>query len=86
MINRTGPNNKLDLETLRAAVHKEYETVAINPQQGFHFHTGCHLAQILGYKSEWLEGIAESAIESFAGGLRGLWRKYKDQRDGWSLV
>jgi SAM-dependent methyltransferase len=60
---------ELDLERgeLRQAISREYEEVAINPKQGFHFHTGRRLTKILGYQEEWLEGIPESSIESFAG-------------------
>lgn len=57
----------LELDGLRQAISKEYEEVAYNPDQGFHFHTGRRLTRILGYKEEWLEGIPESSIESFAG-------------------
>jgi arsenite methyltransferase len=57
----------LELGGLRQAISKEYEEVANNPQRGFHFHTGRPLTRILGYKEEWLEGIPELAIESFAG-------------------
>jgi len=57
----------LELGDLRQAISKEYEEVANNPERGFHFHTGRPLTRILGYKEEWLEGIPESAIESFAG-------------------
>ena len=57
----------VDLETLREAISKEYEVVAADPNQGFHFHTGRPLTRLLGYKDEWLEGIPESSIESFAG-------------------
>ncbi len=57
----------LDLGKLRQAIQKEYEAVALNPEQGFHFHTGRPLAQILGYTEEWLEGVPETAIKSFAG-------------------
>src|SRR5690606_17194848 len=35
--------------------------------QGFHFHTGRRLARILGYEDEWLDGIPEPTIASFAG-------------------
>jgi arsenite methyltransferase len=58
-----GPN----LEELRAAVRQEYAAVASNPDQGFHFHTGRPLARLLGYPDEWLAGISEGAVESFAG-------------------
>ncbi len=57
----------LDLDELRQAISKEYEAVAKNPEQGFHFHTGRRLTRILGYADEWLEGIPDSSIESFAG-------------------
>ncbi len=57
----------LDLEALRAAIREEYEAVALIPQQGFHFHTGRPLTRMLGYREEWLEGIPEASIESFAG-------------------
>ncbi len=57
----------LERGELRQAISKEYEEVANNPERGFHFHTGRPLTRILGYKEEWLEGIPESSIESFAG-------------------
>ena len=57
----------LDVDALRAAIRKEYETVALDPGRGFHFHTGRTLAAIVGYEEAWLEGIPESSIESFAG-------------------
>jgi len=57
----------LDLSELRAAIQEEYETVASEPQRGFHFHTGRPLAHLLNYKDEWLAGIPETAVESFAG-------------------
>lgn len=57
----------LDVDALRAAIREEYETVALDPGRGFHFHTGRTLAAIVGYEDEWLEGIPETAIESFAG-------------------
>jgi SAM-dependent methyltransferase len=58
---------KLDLDTLRQAIQEEYTEVASHPEKGFHFHTGRPLARMLEYQDEWLEGIPESAIESFAG-------------------
>jgi len=57
----------VDTETLRRAIQDEYTEVATDPGRGFHFHTGRRLTGIVGYKDEWIEGIAESAIESFAG-------------------
>jgi SAM-dependent methyltransferase len=57
----------LDLGSLRAAIQGEYELVALEPDRGFHFHTGRPLARMLGYPDEWLAGIPETSIESFAG-------------------
>ncbi len=56
-----------DLDSLRAAIQDEYECVALDPARGFHFHTGRPLTRLLGYADEWLVGIPEGAIESFAG-------------------
>ncbi len=58
---------ELDVGTLREAIQEEYAEVANHPTKGFHFHTGRPLARILEYRDEWLEGIPESSIESFAG-------------------
>ena len=55
------------IETLRAEVAQEYAQVAQNPELGFHFHTGRRLTGVLAYLDEWLEGLPEKAIESFAG-------------------
>lgn len=58
---------QLDFEQLREAIRQEYAEVALKPEQGFHFHTGRPLARMLGYDDQWLEGIPEISIESFAG-------------------
>jgi arsenite methyltransferase len=57
----------VDTDTLRKAIQEEYKEVAEDPGKGFHFHTGRVLTKIVGYKDEWLKGIPESAIETFAG-------------------
>jgi SAM-dependent methyltransferase len=57
----------VDAETLRKAIQNEYREVAEHPGKGFHFHTGRRLTKIVGYNAEWLTGISELAIESFAG-------------------
>jgi arsenite methyltransferase len=57
----------LDVGGLREAIREEYAEVASSPEKGFHFHTGRPLAHMLEYADEWLEGIPESSIESFAG-------------------
>jgi len=63
----TIPVSDLDPNDLRQAIQEEYQIVAENPDHGFHFHTGRPLTRILGYKKEWLAGIPQSSIESFAG-------------------
>ncbi len=57
----------VDTDEVRQAIRDEYREVAMSPDKGFHFHTGRELAAIVGYREEWLEGIPEAAIESFAG-------------------
>jgi SAM-dependent methyltransferase len=61
------PIPDVDLEVLRCEIRNEYKEVANDPHHGFHFHTGRTLARILEYDEELLEGVPESAIESFAG-------------------
>jgi arsenite methyltransferase len=56
-----------DIESLRCAIQDEYELVAVEPERGYHFHTGRPLARMLGYPDEWLEDIPRLSIESFAG-------------------
>jgi SAM-dependent methyltransferase len=58
---------ELDTANLRKAIQDEYREVAEHPNKGFHFHTGRRLTQIVGYKDEWLAGVSERAIETFAG-------------------
>lgn len=58
----------IDRDEIRTAIRKEYQAVAEEPQQGFHFHTGRKLlTSILGYEEAWLDGIDEGSIESAAG-------------------
>ena len=58
---------ELDVDVLREAIRGEYAEVAAHPEKGFHFHTGRPLASILEYPDEWLAGLPESSIRSFAG-------------------
>jgi arsenite methyltransferase len=67
MSDHTLEDQELDVEVLRGAIQEEYAEVASHPQKGFHFHTGRPLARMLEYADEWLEGIPEASIESFAG-------------------
>jgi arsenite methyltransferase len=57
----------LDLGHLRQAIQEEYTAVARDPGRGYHFHTGRPLASLLGYDDDWLEGLPEGSIASFAG-------------------
>jgi SAM-dependent methyltransferase len=57
----------LNFDQLRHAIQEEYAAVALDPGRGFHFHTGRRLARLVGYADEWLEGIPEISIDSFAG-------------------
>ncbi len=58
---------KVNIEVLRSAISTEYRDVALNPQKGFHFHTGRPLAKILGYDDELIKAVPESSVNSFAG-------------------
>ena len=57
----------IDTDLLHQAIQNEYQMVAENPDQGFHFHTGRPLTRILRYEDEWLKNVPESSIQSFAG-------------------
>ena len=57
----------LDVQVLRDAIQNEYAAVAEDPTGDFYFHTGRTLTRIVGYRSEWLDGIPETAVASFAG-------------------
>ena len=56
-----------DIESLRHAIQEEYAVVAMDPGRGFHFHTGRPLARLLGYADDWLRGIPNASVASFAG-------------------
>ncbi len=58
---------KVNIEVLRSAISTEYRDVALNPQKGFHFHTGRPLAKILGYDDELVKVVPENSVSSFAG-------------------
>lgn len=58
---------KVNIKVLRSAIRAEYRDVAVNPQKGFHFHTGRPLAKILGYDDELIKIVPESSVNSFAG-------------------
>jgi len=53
--------------TLRDAIKKEYENVAIDPNKGYHFHTGREAANRIGYDKTLYDTVPEKNIASFAG-------------------
>jgi arsenite methyltransferase len=57
----------LDLPSLRAAISEEYDAVACDPDRGYHFHTGRPHAEKMDYRGEWLDGVPEGVLASFAG-------------------
>lgn len=61
------PVPKISLDELRLEIKKEYTNVALDPNKGYHFHTGRRLATLLGYDEKLYAGLPESNIASFAG-------------------
>lgn len=57
----------LKREAIHRAVRQMYTAVATRPDQQFHFPTGRHAVQLLGYPEQVVKGLPESALESFAG-------------------
>ena len=57
----------VDREELRRQVSEKYRDVALNPEFGFHFHTGAPLARMLGYPETLIQELPASAVASFAG-------------------
>jgi arsenite methyltransferase len=57
----------VDPIVLREEVKSKYRAVAVNPQGGYHFHTGRPLAKRLGYDEAVVAGLPDSAVEAFAG-------------------
>lgn len=54
-------------EELRRRVSEKYRDVALNPELGFHFHTGRPLTRMLGYASDVVERLPAPTVDSFAG-------------------
>ena len=57
----------VDPEALRNEVRDKYRAVATDPHGDYHFHTGRHLAERLGYDAALLDTLPAGAVESFAG-------------------
>src|SRR4030065_1421194 len=58
---------KVDREQLLDQIRAKYVEVAVEPEKGFHFHTGPPLAAMLGYDPAEVDWLPASAVESFAG-------------------
>lgn len=58
---------KISLDELRLEIKKEYTNVALDPNKGYHFHTGRRLANLLGYDENHYKDLPEANIASFAG-------------------
>ena len=61
------PVPKIPLDELRQEIRKEYTNVALDPDKGYHFHTGRRAATMLGYDENLHADLPESNIASFAG-------------------
>ena len=57
----------VDRDELRRQIGEKYTAVALEPEQGFHFHTGRPLAMMLGYSAADVDALPASTVESFAG-------------------
>ena len=57
----------VDREELRRRISEKYRDVAVNPEMGFHFHTGRPLAQMLGYPADVIDRLPQGTVDSFAG-------------------
>jgi 2-polyprenyl-3-methyl-5-hydroxy-6-metoxy-1,4-benzoquinol methylase len=60
-------NDNAAVQILRDEISREYTDVAEDPGRGYHFNTGRAGLRINGYEDDWLEGIPEDVIASFAG-------------------
>ena len=57
----------VDVGRLREEIQEKYVEVVEHPEASFHFHTGRRAASNAGYRDEWLDGLPEWAVASFAG-------------------
>lgn len=54
-------------DDLRAEIKAKYTEVALEPEKGFHFHTGKPLVRMLAYTDDVVAWLPESTVASFAG-------------------
>ncbi|MGD9890071.1 MAG: methyltransferase domain-containing protein [Dehalococcoidia bacterium] len=57
----------VDRAELRRRVAEKYRDVALNPDMGFHFHTGRPLARMLAYPDAVVDHLPAGTVDSFAG-------------------
>jgi SAM-dependent methyltransferase len=57
----------LSPQKLHAEIQREYASVALDPDKGYHFHTGRAGLSRLGYAEHLYAGLPEANIASFAG-------------------
>jgi len=58
---------KVDRDQLRRQIVEKYTHVAVEPEKGFHFHTGRPLALMLGYDPAEIDRLPPGTVASFAG-------------------
>ncbi|HWO93437.1 MAG TPA: methyltransferase domain-containing protein [Dehalococcoidia bacterium] len=58
---------KVDRDGLRQQIQSKYTEVAVEPEKGFHFHTGRQLAAMLGYDLTEVDRLPVGTVNSFAG-------------------
>jgi len=58
---------RVDRDRLRQQISVKYTDVALEPERGFHFHTGRPLAGMLGYADAEVNWLPGATVESFAG-------------------
>jgi len=58
---------RVDRAQLRLQVSGKYKEVALEPEKGFHFHTGRPLAVLLSYDDAEVDALPKATVDSFAG-------------------
>ncbi len=58
---------RVDADALRFQISEKYTDVAVEPEKGFHFHTGRPLARMLGYEDAVIDPLPPGTVDSFAG-------------------
>ena len=61
------PHTQISDDVLRSEIKKEYASVALYPDKGYHFHTGREAARRIGYDEALYSFVPEENIASFAG-------------------